>query len=231
MMMGSGGVPGVGADGGKKGAVGFGMGMMVFFTLLWITGVVLLAVGLSNESYASEYDPATDWTSVAGGCRITSVSHVADQRTDKNPYCVDVYTYIFTKAADSTKLTSEPDEQRRNGGGGASRCDTDPQAPATHTGTDGTLPTAAVPCWSLASGKVAADLGTFYKCGPAATNADCVKILDPAKEHGDKIWHANLLKTLGSIFLGVGLPFCGIAGMLVARCKKKPRDDVVADGP
>jgi hypothetical protein len=72
-------------------------------------------------------------------------------------------------------------------------------------------------------------LGTFYKCGPAAANADCVKVLDPATEYDDKVGKANLFKTLGSIFLGVGLPFCGIAGMMTARCKKQ-RDEAKAGG-
>jgi hypothetical protein len=229
MQMGSGGVPGVG---GKKedGPVGFGMGMIVFFTLAWITGGILLIVGLSKEADAADYDPTTDFTSVEAGCTITAVAHEADQRQDKNPYCVDVYTYTFTAGTDSTtSLTSEPDEQRRNGGSGSSKCDSDAQVAATHTGTDGTLPTAAVACWTPASGKVAADLGTFYKCGPAAANADCVKVLDPATEYDDKVGKANLFKTLGSIFLGVGLPFCGIAGMMTARCKKQ-RDEAKAGG-
>lgn len=227
MQMGSGGVPGVG---GKKedGPVGCGMGMIVFFTLLWITGVVLLAVGLNKGADAADYDPETDWTSVDGGCTVTAVEHEADQRNDKNPYCVDVYTYTFTMGSDAG-LVSEPDEQRRNGGSGSSKCDSDPQAAATHTGTDGTLPTAAVPCWTPASGKVPADLGIFYKCGPAAANANCVKVLDPAVEYEDKIDKANLLRTLGSLFLGVGLPWCGIAGMMTARCKKK-RDEAKASG-
>ena len=231
--MGSGGVPGVG---GKKedGPVGFGMGMMLFFTLAWITGVVLLAVGLSKDADAANYDPATDFTRVSGGCTISDVSHEARQLQDKNPYCVDVYTYTFTQGSDSTALTSEPDEQRRNGGSGSSKCDSDAQAPATHTGIDGTLPTAAVSCWTPASGKVAADLGTFYKCGPAESNAACVKLLDPATEYDDKVGKASLLKTLGSIFLGVGLPFCGISGMLTARCKKQrdqAKDDAAKAGP
>merc|ERR1711988_1077587 len=75
-----------------------GLGVMCFFLLVWVTGVVLLSVGLNQKSSYAEYDPYVDFVPVNTGCRIISVSYKASQRQDNHPYCVDVYTYNFTLA-------------------------------------------------------------------------------------------------------------------------------------
>jgi hypothetical protein len=94
-MYGGGGtsVPGAGAKGGR--AWHTGMGIMVFWMTMWITGAALLPIGISQQSAASQYSPEVDFTTVSGGCKVLTVAHVADQRQDKNPFCVDVYTYTL----------------------------------------------------------------------------------------------------------------------------------------
>ena len=200
--------PGAGAEGGKPWHAG--MGIMVFFTLMWITGAVLLPIGLSNKSIAEAYDPATDFTAVQGGCQITSMTHTADQRQDKNPYCVDVYRYNFTIGSSGTLYQSAPDEQRHSSG---TRCADVTQLPALYSVGE------SIVCWELANGRTKSDVDSFYTCG----NSACVKALDPAVEYADALGSATLFITLGSIFLGVGLSACGIVGALVKRCRAQDK--------
>jgi hypothetical protein len=184
-----------------------GAGVMCFFTLMWITGAILLAIGLTEELQNNKFDPSTDFIPVNGGCKVISVSHMADQRQDKNPYCVDVYTYKFTKLSTNVSYTSAPEEKQHAKG---TNCGSSQQLAASYA-VDQQLP-----CWELAAGKSKSDVDSFYGCG----NGDCIKILDPSKEHAGKASQATLFIALGSIFLGVGLPACGIIGLFVHRCRK-----------
>ena len=61
-------------------------GLLVFFTLLGITGVVLCVMGIlgSNPtSWAVGSNPAVDFTSVAGGATILAVAHKAEWRSKR----------------------------------------------------------------------------------------------------------------------------------------------------
>ena len=66
-------------------------GIMFFFTLMWITGTVLLIVGNVNAADTQMYDPVSNWREWEPGCLIVSRTYFADQRQNRNPYCVDVY--------------------------------------------------------------------------------------------------------------------------------------------
>ena len=139
------------------------MGTGIFFGLLTVAGLVFLPMGINQDAVAASYDPAVDFTSVPGGATIRAVAHKADSRSSKNgPFCVDVYTYTFSKTADlsSKNFTSAAIEMPQREGGG---CDASKQVPATFkAGQD-------VPCWQPTA--VASDstkdhpLATFYNCG------------------------------------------------------------------
>ena len=194
------------AEGGR--AWHAGMGIMVLFTLMWITGAVLLPTGLSKKSVVEAFDPATDFTVVLGGCQIDSVMHVAEQRQDRSPYCVDVYRYSFTIGISGTLYQSALHEQRRQRHSSGTNCADVMQLPALYSVGE------TIVCWEPASGKSKSDVDSLYKCG----NSACVKALDPAVEYADALGSATLFITLGSIFLGVGLSACGIVGAAVKRC-------------
>jgi hypothetical protein len=143
------------------------MGVGVFFGLLTVAGLVFLPMGVNQDAVAASYDPAVDFTSVAGGATIRAVAHKADSRSSKNgALCVDVYTYTFSKTADLKKLlpknyTSAAIEMAQRKGGG---CDgASEQVPSTFkAGQD-------VPCWqpTAAASDSTKDhpLATFYNCG------------------------------------------------------------------
>jgi hypothetical protein len=202
----NGGVAGVGAGKDAK-AWHAGMGIMCFFTIMWIVGISLLAVGLTSQSATSEYDPATDFAEVPGGCKVLSVTHVAEQRQDNNPYCVDVYTYTFSKTTEpGTVHTSGADEQQHPKG---TRCENTTPLPALYAENDET------DCWEPAEGKTVADVEDFYQCG----NTLCLKLIDPADEHASQAATAQIFIMIGSILLGVGCPGCGITGYFTKKCK------------
>merc|ERR1712023_470689 len=76
-------VAGMGANGGK--CWHSGLGVMCFFLLVWVTGVVLLSVGLNQKSSYAEYDPYVDFVPVNTGCRIVSVSYKAASAKTTTP--------------------------------------------------------------------------------------------------------------------------------------------------
>jgi len=168
-------------------------GIHVFFLLMWITGAVLLSIGITMKNEADRFDPDTDFAPILSPkCVVTNVTHEAEQRQDKNPFCVDVYTYTF-RMGDKT-FTSGADEKQRKKG---TWCESSFQIPTKLTvGTE-------TKCWQPIAGNDKAELASFYKCG----NGDCIKILDPAQEYAVKYTRAKLFKGLGTAFLSVGLPF------------------------
>ena len=145
----------------------------VVFALFTIMGLVFLPLGFAEQNAVREgYDPAADFESVAGGATIWTVAHQADVRGSKSmrgAYCVDVYTYTFSKTADlSVNYTSAAIEKvttktynQLKGGVCAGLVK---QVPSTFTaGQEG------VPCWepTAATSDSTKDhpLATFYNCG------------------------------------------------------------------
>jgi len=193
-------VAGVGANGGK--CWHSGLGVMCFFLLVWVTGVVLLSVGLNQKSSYAEYDPYVDFVPVNTGCRIVSVSYKASQRQDNHPYCVDVYTYNFTLADEPSGpfLLSGADEKSHQKG---TKCSKSSPLPASLTADT------VVSCWQPAAGVSVTHLESFYSCG----NAECIKVLDPSSEYDDKLSTATLLVVLGAIFLPLGVVACCVIGL------------------
>merc|ERR1711988_916191 len=122
-----------------------GLGVMCFFLLVWVTGVVLLSVGLNQKSSYAGYDPYVDFVPVNTGCRIVSVSYKASQRQDNHPYCVDVYTYNFTLADEPSGpfLLSGADEKSHQKG---TKCSKTSPLPASLTADT------VVSCWQPAAG-------------------------------------------------------------------------------
>lgn len=209
-MYGGGGMsaPGAGAGAGSGGKPWHtGMGIMCFWMLMWITGVVLLPIGISSKSFLDGFDPSTDFSAVQGGCKIYSVMHVADQRQDRNPFCVDVYTYTFTAGSSSTIYTSAPEEIQHDKG---TQCNEVAQLPASYVAGE-----VLATCWKPASGKTKSDVDSFYGCG----NPQCIKVLNPAIEHERALGSANLFLTLAVLFLSLGLVGCGVTGILTYKCK------------
>jgi len=213
-------VHGVGAKDGCGRPWHAGVGIMIFFTLLWIAGLVLLIVGLNEKAESNNYTPSEFFELTAsggGGCKVLSMVHRADQRQDKNPFCVDVYTYTFIKtSATGANYTSGPDEQSRGKGTRCSSSVAKPNSLKVGAVTD---------CWDLKASKTRTDAEGFYTCG----NAACVKVLSPTLWWEDKRDTADLLSSLGSVFLGVGLPACGILGFVVSRCRMQ-QDAIAAVG-
>ena len=83
----------VAGAGGKEGKPWHPMmAAMGFFTVMWITGAVLLPIGIMQGAVVREFDPTTDFDAIKGGCAILNSTHIADQRHNQYPYCVDVYT-------------------------------------------------------------------------------------------------------------------------------------------
>jgi len=180
-------------------------GTAVFFFLMSVAGLVLLPVGTGKAKTNALYNPATDFTTIVHdaatgyGCKVTKVDHVADQRQNKDPYCVDVYTYTFSYLNAGGALTlynSSVEEHKRSGPGKCTNINSN-QVPPTHA--VGTTPT----CYAPAVLPVSRTLFDFYGCG----NEGCLKVVDPAI-----IWNAakktaKTFTTLGGVFAGVGLPF------------------------
>ena len=136
--------------------------------LLAVTGLAFLPMGVNENTVAARYDPAVDFTTVTGGATIWTAAHKADLRSSKNgAYCVDVYTYSFSKTADlSVSYTSAAIEMDQREGGG---CDgASKQVPSTFKAGQN------VSCWqptAIASVGIKgywntlADVATFYNCG------------------------------------------------------------------
>lgn len=187
---------------------------------MWITGVVLLSVGLENKSAYDEYPPAAYFEFVKNGCKVLSRAHVASQRHDKNPYCVDVYTYNFTRGDSPSGpfYLSGPDENSRGKG---THCDDSSQKPSS-------LPVSAVvSCWKPTPGKTRAVLDSFYKCG----NTACLKVLNPVTEYEDHMGNATLLLVLGAVFLAVGILAYASLGYLTWRCRTREEGLEVQEVP
>jgi len=196
------------AGAGAKGARPYHYtgGIAVFFFLMSVAGLVLLPIGAGKAKTNALYNPATDFTTIVprsngDGCRITKVHHVADQRQNKDPYCVDVYTYTFSYSTENaggflTLYNSSVEEHKRSGPGKCTIANSN-QVPPTHA--VGTTPT----CYAPAVLPVSRTLFDFYGCG----NEGCLKVVDPAI-----IWNAakktaKTFTTLGGVFAGIGLPF------------------------
>jgi hypothetical protein len=141
----------------------------VVFALFTIMGLVFLPLGFAEQNAVrAGYDPAADFESVAGGATIWTVAHQADVRGSKSmrgAYCVDVYTYTFSKTADlSVTYTSAAIEMARRKPNTGSCDGAVNQVPSTFTaGQEG------VPCWepTAATSDSTKDhpLATFYNCG------------------------------------------------------------------
>lgn len=204
------------AVGGGKGGkcYHFGMGLMVFWTLMWITGIVLLTIGLNNRAEVDSFNPSTDFSPITGGCTVITVKHSEDQRQDRNPYCVDVYLYTFNSSLGV--FLSAPEEISRGSG---TWCDDSNQVEAQLSEGE------EVDCWQPANGKAKSNLETFYSCG----NDPCIKVLDPQDEWNIANAFAIVFISLGSAFLGVGLPACGVAGWL-SRKNYKQETSAYASG-
>lgn len=198
-------VAGAGAKGARP--YHYAGGIAVFFFLLSVAGLVFLPIGSGKAKTNALYNPATDFTAIVPrpsdgyGCRVTKVNHVADQRQNKDPYCVDVYVYTFsyftgTAGGSLTLYNSSVEEHKRSGPGKCTNANSN-QVPSTHA--VGSTPT----CYAPAVRPVSTTLFDFYGCG----NEGCLKVVDPAI-----IWNAakktaKTFITLGGVFAGVGLPF------------------------
>jgi type IV secretory pathway TrbD component len=185
-------------------------GISIFFLLMWVTGAVLLSVGVTMKRDVSHFDPLADFMP-NGKCVVTNVTHVAEQRHDKDPYCVDVYTYTF-RSGDAA-YTSGADEKKHNKG---TKCESSRPLPATHEVGQET------PCWRPAVNDAVLELASFYKCG----NTRCIKILDPADEYNTKVARAALFFILGVAFLTVGLTMWCVLVALIVRAIQKERASV-----
>ena len=172
------------------------------------------------EVELAKYDPATDFTSVEGGCTIVSVAYSTEERSipkGKNERgdqfeCVDIYTYTFTKTGSTANLISGAEEHRRSYDSDF-KCD----APASDIHPAELAVGATVPCWSPAPNKDIPSLASFYTCG----NEECVKLgdasLSPAAKYAAKKgWGESLLLTiLGAVFIGISLLQCCVLVGLV----------------
>ena len=66
--------------------------------------------GVDSDPHPQKHEPNAIFQTKR--MQTKSKKKKAEQRQDKNPYCVDVYTYTFTH--DSATLASEPDEKQHN---------------------------------------------------------------------------------------------------------------------
>ena len=160
-------VAGAGAKGARP--YHYAGGIAVFFFLLSVAGLVFLPIGSGKAKTNALYNPATDFTAIVPrpsdgyGCRVTKVNHVADQRQNKDPYCVDVYVYTFsyfngTAGGSPTLYNSSAEEHKRSGPGKCTNANSN-QVPSTHA--VGSTPT----CYAPAVRPVSTTLFDFYGCG------------------------------------------------------------------
>ena len=179
-------------------------GISVFFLIMAIAGVVLLPIGTGKAKTNDSYDPALDFeaveydTTTGYGCTISSVEHVADQRQNQNPYCVDVYTYTFNYLAgsdDALIYTSGAEEHKRTGPG---KCDNDNSKLVVPTYVVGATPTCYMPATSALP--ISASFTLFYNCG----NDDCVKVENPSINWDSANQNADLFIILGGVFTAIG---------------------------
>jgi hypothetical protein len=199
----------------------------------------MLVFGLPTEIELAKYDPATDFTSVEGGCTIVSVAYSIEERSivtgqKRTTECVDIYKYSFTKTGSTTNLISGAEEHGRCYDP-TLKCD----APSSDIHPAELAVGAAVPCWSPAPNKDIPSLASFYKCG----NEECVKLggasLSPAAEYAaEKGWGQSLLLTiLGALFVAISLLGCGAVVRRVLKQDPEapvgplhgPRDEPLAD--
>ena len=186
-----------------------------------LPGILMLAVGVPTEIELAKYDPATDFTSVEGGCTIVSVAYSTEDRSIKwqngkyTSVCVDIYKYNFTKTGSTTNLISRPEEHSRYPPYTNDHSDFTCDAPASEIHPAELAVAATVPCWSPAPNKDIPSLA-IYTCG----NDECVKLgdasLSPAAEYAaGKGWGQSLLLTiLGAVFITISL-LCCVGSILV----------------
>lgn len=207
--MGSGGVPGVGANKDPRASC---IGIGCFFFMLTNAGLIFLALSFAKNSEMSLYDAATDFDEYPGKCMISDVSHEAMQENDGTPYCVDSYTYTFSSMDNEyLDMKSAKDEKSR---GKPSKCDDGTPLGASFTiGED-------VSCWIPAI-ENSTEYRTFYSCG----NAMCLKVIDPALDHASAGKQAKVFIILGGIMFPVG---CIGLLVTVVLLFKMPEEDKIS---
>jgi len=199
-------------------------GISIFFLLMWITGAVLLSFGVGFTRELNKFDAQADFTALDDKCTVLNYTHVAEQRQDNHPFCVDVWTYTFRMAShDDTLFTSGADEKQHKKG---TRCENvGVFAPSFEINEETTCwqPTAASSSVELASQPASVNslstLRSFYNCG----NIHCIKILDPADEYAVKKARAALFLILGTSFLIVGLAMWCFLGAMIVRARNKEK--------
>jgi hypothetical protein len=200
------GMSAAGAGAGKDGpAAPTGLGVCFFFFALWVAGVVFLVLGMQQQDLLTAHEPSKWFSTIDGNCKILTVTHMADQRQDRNPFCVDVYEYTFTKPGASTVYISGTEEHQRDKG---TKCDSSKQLPAVLKVDQDTK------CWQLKDGKTKAEAGKFWSCG----NADCIKVIDPQRMYDKMNAEGGVFMLLAYIFLGVGVPGFLAMFFVVYKC-------------
>ena len=207
-----------GAGGGGGKAWHSLAGISVFFVIMSIAGIVLLPIGVNKANTNSAYDPVLDFNTIpyenATGCTITSISHVAEQRQDKSPYCVDVYTYSFVYYLGGNNFvtyTSGTEEHKRTGPG---KCDNSNSIMVASAYEVGATPTCYKP--TTAALPIDASFAMFYNCG----NDECMKVMNPSIAWDSANQNADLFLILGGVFTAVGLTGLILFGGLTIKYYK-----------
>ena len=192
--------------------------MIAWFALVLLTGIILLAFGVPWGVKVAKYDPAKDFTSVEGGCKIVAVSYSTEKREKTSsssrgssyPKCFDIYTYTFTKTGSNTTLISAVEEHGGRSYDSDYKCD----APSSDIHPSEFAVGSTVPCWEPAPDKDISSLASFYTCG----NAECTKLggeLSPAHEYAKEAGESRALIIAGAVLVATSLAVIVVAAMLM----------------
>lgn len=69
----------------KEGQLGR-MLVRLFFLLLTVAGIVILALASPQFQKATSYDAGADFASVEGGCTVAAVAYSTEQRSDESGF-------------------------------------------------------------------------------------------------------------------------------------------------
>ena len=189
---------------------------------LWLSGIILLAIGVPTGIKVAKYDPETDFTSVEGGCKIVAVSYSIEERdhtSSGSDYseCFDIYIYTFTKTGSNTTLISAAEEHGGRSHDSDYKCD----APSSQIHPSEFAVGSTVPCWEPAPDKDISSLTSFYTCG----NEGCVKLggeLSPAHEYAKAAGESRVMIIVGAVLVATSLATPLAVIVVVAMLERWP---------
>jgi hypothetical protein len=203
---------------------GCGAVCCVISSLLMITALVSISVGIALSAEASEIDPDADFTELGRVCKLTSVSQTMDNgkitchKQGEHRVCSDQFSWTFSVPEMGEYQSLETEF--------IARCDPCDHHPPRPCPCDDAATPALPPlnldematCWEPKNPETVRET---YRCG----NAPCYRIIDPAEDVEALQESASSLITFFVVFflvpsiVGLGaVGHCSSKGKCLAEC-------------